>query len=51
VRAAGCDLAQGYLLGQPMAGSEIPGWVRRVHAAGGDVCAQAISAHAVAAGS
>ena len=51
VRAAGCDLAQGYLLGQPMAGSEIPGWVRRVNAAGGDVCAQAVSAHAVATGS
>jgi EAL domain-containing protein (putative c-di-GMP-specific phosphodiesterase class I) len=51
VRAAGCDLAQGWLLGHPMTGDEIPGWVRRVMAAGGDVCAQAVSAHAVTAGS
>jgi diguanylate cyclase (GGDEF)-like protein/PAS domain S-box-containing protein len=39
VRAAGCDLAQGWLLGQPMPAEEIPGFVRRVRAAGGDLCA------------
>ncbi|WP_448626169.1 putative bifunctional diguanylate cyclase/phosphodiesterase [Geodermatophilus sp. URMC 64] len=39
VRAAGCDLAQGWLLGQPMPAAEIPGWVRAVQAAGGDRCA------------
>ena len=27
VRAAGCDLAQGWLLGQPMPADEVPGWV------------------------
>ena len=43
-RRAGCS-------GSPMPADEIPGWVRRVNAAGGDVCAQAVSAHAVAAGS
>ena len=51
VRAAGCDLAQGWLLGHPMSGDDLPGWMRRVEAAGGDLCAQALSAHAVAAGS
>ena len=51
VRAAGCDLAQGWLLGQPMSGDDIPGWVRGVEAAGGDLCAQALSAHTVTAGS
>ena len=40
VRSAGCDLAQGWLLGQPMPAEEVPGWVRRVHEAGGDRCAQ-----------
>jgi diguanylate cyclase (GGDEF)-like protein/PAS domain S-box-containing protein len=39
VRAAGCDLAQGWLLGQPMPAEEIPGFVRRILAAGGDLCA------------
>ncbi|MCV2491201.1 EAL domain-containing protein [Geodermatophilus sp. YIM 151500] len=38
VRAAGCDLAQGWLLGRPMPADEVPGWVRRVEAAGGDLC-------------
>lgn len=49
VRAAGCDLAQGWLLGHPMSSEELPNWVRRVNSAGGDVCAQAVSAHALAA--
>jgi diguanylate cyclase (GGDEF)-like protein/PAS domain S-box-containing protein len=39
VRAAGCDLAQGWLLGQPMPAEQVPGFVRRVLAAGGDLCA------------
>jgi diguanylate cyclase (GGDEF)-like protein/PAS domain S-box-containing protein len=51
VRAAGCDLAQGWLLGQPMPAEELPRWVRRVQAAGGDLCAQAVAGRAVAAGS
>jgi diguanylate cyclase (GGDEF)-like protein len=50
VRAAGCDLAQGWLLGYPMPGDELPGWLRRVQAAGGDVCAQAVARHPVAVG-
>ena len=37
VRSAGCDLAQGWLLGQPMPADQVPGFVRRVQAAGGDV--------------
>jgi diguanylate cyclase (GGDEF)-like protein/PAS domain S-box-containing protein len=51
VRAAGCDLAQGWLLGHPMPADELPRWVRRVHAAGGDLCAQVMAGHTVAAGS
>jgi diguanylate cyclase (GGDEF)-like protein len=43
VREAGCDLAQGWLLGQPMPAEEIPGWVRSVQAAGGDLCALAVA--------
>ncbi|MFD2090889.1 putative bifunctional diguanylate cyclase/phosphodiesterase [Blastococcus deserti] len=39
VRAAGCDLAQGWLFGQAMPAEEIPGWIRAVQAAGGDLCA------------
>jgi diguanylate cyclase (GGDEF)-like protein/PAS domain S-box-containing protein len=46
VRAAGCDLAQGWLLGQPMPAAELPGWVRAVHAAGGDLCAFALAQEA-----
>lgn len=41
VRAAGCDLAQGWLLGQPMPAEAVPGWIRGVQAAGGDLCALA----------
>ena len=41
VREAGCDLAQGWLLGQAMPAEEIPRWVRAVQAAGGDLCALA----------
>jgi diguanylate cyclase (GGDEF)-like protein len=41
VQAAGCDLAQGWLLGQPMAAEEIHDWVRSVQKAGGDLCALA----------
>ena len=47
VRDAGCDLAQGWLLGQPMPAHEIPGFVRRVQAAGGDLCALAVAGAAV----
>ena len=43
VREAGCDMAQGWLLGQPMPASEVPGFVRAVQAAGGDLCAQAMA--------
>ena len=43
VREAGCDLAQGWLLGQAMPAEEIPGWVRAVQAAGGDLCALAVA--------
>jgi diguanylate cyclase (GGDEF)-like protein len=47
VRAAGCDLAQGWLLGQAMPEDEVPGFVRRVQAAGGDLCALAVSGAAI----
>jgi diguanylate cyclase (GGDEF)-like protein/PAS domain S-box-containing protein len=43
VRGAGCDLAQGWLLGQPMAAERVPGWVRGVREAGGDLCAVALA--------
>jgi EAL domain-containing protein (putative c-di-GMP-specific phosphodiesterase class I) len=42
VRQAGCDLAQGWLLGQPMAAEKLPSWVRAVQKAGGDRCALAL---------
>jgi diguanylate cyclase (GGDEF)-like protein/PAS domain S-box-containing protein len=51
VRDAGCDLAQGWLLGQPMTAEELPRWVRQVNAAGGDLCAQVTARSSVAAGS
>jgi EAL domain-containing protein (putative c-di-GMP-specific phosphodiesterase class I) len=43
VRAAGCDLAQGWLLGQPMPAEKVPGWVRAVQDGGGDLCAIALA--------
>jgi diguanylate cyclase (GGDEF)-like protein/PAS domain S-box-containing protein len=49
VRDAGCDLAQGWLLGQPMPADEVPGFVRRVQAAGGDLCALAVADAAITA--
>jgi diguanylate cyclase (GGDEF)-like protein/PAS domain S-box-containing protein len=49
VREAGCDLAQGWLLGRAMPAEEVPRWVRAVHAAGGDLCAQAVAARAARA--
>src|SRR3954447_751299 len=42
VRQAGCDLAQGWLLGQPMSAEQLPSWVRAVQEAGGDRCALAL---------
>ncbi|UOY00485.1 putative bifunctional diguanylate cyclase/phosphodiesterase [Blastococcus sp. PRF04-17] len=47
VRDAGCDLAQGWLLGRAMPAEEVPRFVRAVHAGGGDLCAQAVAARAV----
>jgi diguanylate cyclase (GGDEF)-like protein/PAS domain S-box-containing protein len=37
VETAGCDLAQGWLLGRPMPAADLPAWVARVHDAGGDL--------------
>jgi diguanylate cyclase (GGDEF)-like protein/PAS domain S-box-containing protein len=48
VREAGCDLAQGWLLGPAMPAEEVPGFVRRVQQAGGDLCALAVARRAVA---
>ncbi len=31
VRQAGCDMAQGWLLGRPMPAADVPTWVHRVH--------------------
>jgi EAL domain-containing protein (putative c-di-GMP-specific phosphodiesterase class I) len=42
VREAGCDLAQGWLLGQPMPADQVLGWVRWVQDGGGDVCRLAV---------
>jgi diguanylate cyclase (GGDEF)-like protein/PAS domain S-box-containing protein len=47
VREAGCDMAQGWLLGQPMPSEEIPRFIRAVQAAGGDLCALAMAGCAV----
>ncbi|MCW2705637.1 MAG: hypothetical protein JWQ37_3632 [Blastococcus sp.] len=47
VRDAGCDMAQGWLLGHAMPAEEVPGWVRAVHAAGGDLCALVLARCAV----
>jgi EAL domain-containing protein (putative c-di-GMP-specific phosphodiesterase class I) len=47
VREAGCDLAQGWLLGQAMPADEVPGFVRRVQESGGDLCALAVARAAV----
>jgi sensor c-di-GMP phosphodiesterase-like protein len=49
VRAAGCDLAQGWLLGHAMPAEQIPGWVRAVQAGGGDLCALAVAREAMSA--
>jgi EAL domain-containing protein (putative c-di-GMP-specific phosphodiesterase class I) len=46
VRAAGCDLAQGWLLSQPMAAAEMACWAARVEAAGGDLCRQVVEQRA-----
>jgi diguanylate cyclase (GGDEF)-like protein len=47
VREAGCDLAQGWLLGHAMPAAEVPGFVRRVQQSGGDLCALAVAGCAV----
>jgi EAL domain-containing protein (putative c-di-GMP-specific phosphodiesterase class I) len=44
VQAAGCDLAQGWLLGRPMPPADIPAWVARVHEAEGDLDRMAAAA-------
>ncbi|TFV45416.1 EAL domain-containing protein [Blastococcus sp. TF02A-35] len=49
VRAAGCDLAQGWLLGHPMPADRLLSWVREVQQAGGDLCALAVAGRAVPA--
>jgi diguanylate cyclase (GGDEF)-like protein len=36
VRNAGCDSVQGWLVGYPMPGDDVPAWVRRLEAAGID---------------
>ncbi|WP_243737680.1 putative bifunctional diguanylate cyclase/phosphodiesterase [Blastococcus xanthinilyticus] len=47
VRAAGCDLAQGWLLGHPMPADRVPTWLEEVRRAGGDVCAMAAAGQVV----
>jgi len=47
VRESGCDLAQGWLLGQPMPAADVAGWVRAVQDAGGDLCALVMAREAV----
>ena len=37
VQGAGCDLVQGWLLGRPMPPADVPAWVARVQAVGGDL--------------
>ncbi|NEK84836.1 EAL domain-containing protein [Blastococcus saxobsidens] len=49
VRAAGCDLAQGWLLGHPMPADRLREWVREVQRQGGDLCTLAVSGGAVPA--
>jgi diguanylate cyclase (GGDEF)-like protein/PAS domain S-box-containing protein len=44
VQAAGCDLAQGWLLGRPMPPADVPAWVARVHEAEGDLDRMAAAA-------
>jgi diguanylate cyclase (GGDEF)-like protein/PAS domain S-box-containing protein len=47
VREAGCDMAQGWLLGQAMPAEDVPAFVRGVQRAGGDLCALAVAGSAV----
>ena len=48
VRTSGCDLAQGWLLGQPMPAAQVPGWMASVQDLGGDLCSVAFAREAEA---
>jgi diguanylate cyclase (GGDEF)-like protein len=47
VREAGCDLAQGWLLAQPMPADQLLAWVQRLEAVGGDLSALLVRGPAV----
>jgi diguanylate cyclase (GGDEF)-like protein len=46
VRTSGCDLAQGWLLGQAMPADDVPAWMAAVRDAGGDLCSLALAREA-----
>jgi EAL domain-containing protein (putative c-di-GMP-specific phosphodiesterase class I) len=47
-RAAGCDRAQGWLLARPMPAENVAPFLRRLQAAGGDLCASVTAGDALA---